>query len=44
VKRNIRRLAVLAAGALGLLAVSASPADALISFNHCEPVRRSPER
>jgi hypothetical protein len=40
VKHNIRRLVVSAAGVLGLLAVTASPAHALISFNHCEPVRR----
>jgi hypothetical protein len=37
------RLVVLLAGVLGLLTTSAGTANAVISFNHCEPVRRSPE-
>jgi hypothetical protein len=43
VKGNMYRLVVLVAGVLGLLATTAGPASALISFNHCEPVRRLPE-
>jgi hypothetical protein len=37
---SVRRMVVLLAGVLGLLAVFASPAHALVSFNHSEPVRR----
>ena len=38
--RNVRRLVVLAAGVLGLLAASTGSAHALVMFNHCEPVRQ----
>ncbi|MEU7141626.1 hypothetical protein ABZ942_19385 [Nocardia sp. NPDC046473] len=37
--RNINRLLVLAAGIGGLLAVLIVPATAVISVNHCEPLR-----
>ena len=40
VVRMVRRLLVLLAGMLGVLAVFAGPAHAYISYNHCEPVRR----
>jgi hypothetical protein len=40
--RRVRRLVLFVAGVLGLLAVTASPAHAVISFNHCEPLRLSP--
>jgi hypothetical protein len=42
VKRSVYRLMVLVAGVLGLLSASAGTANAYISFNHCEPVRRLP--
>jgi hypothetical protein len=39
-KHTMRRLVVLVAGVLGVLAVSSGTAHALISFNHCEPAPR----
>jgi hypothetical protein len=40
-KKSIRRAIVVLASATGLLALSASAANAFISYNHCEPRRRS---
>jgi hypothetical protein len=37
---SVRRLMVLLAGLLGVLVVFAGPAHAVITYNHCEPVRR----
>jgi hypothetical protein len=37
---RIRRLAVLTAAATGLLALLAEPAQAGITMQHCEPLRR----
>ena len=42
--RKVRRLVVLAAGVLGLLAASAGAAHAHILGNHCEPERRQGDR
>jgi hypothetical protein len=39
VLRNVRRLLVVLAGMCGLLAVSGSAAEAMITWNHSEPVR-----
>jgi len=40
--RTVRRITVLIAGVLGLLAASGSAAQAIhVVGNHCEPVRRS---
>jgi hypothetical protein len=41
---NFRRLVVLLAGVTGLLAVSASAAQAFIVANHSEPLRRGTSR
>jgi hypothetical protein len=38
--RNVRRVLVLAAGTCGLLVLSAHAANAGMSLNHCEPLRR----
>lgn len=39
VLRSVRRLLVMVAGVCGLLAVSGGAAQAMITWNHSEPVR-----
>jgi len=39
--RTVRRMLVLLAGVTGLLALNPTAAQALISFNHAEPLARS---
>ncbi|MEU4158358.1 hypothetical protein [Actinoplanes sp. NPDC026670] len=39
VLRSVRRLVVVVVGLCGLLAVSSSAAQAMITWNHSEPVR-----
>jgi hypothetical protein len=41
-RKSIRRAIVVLASVTGLLALSASAANAFISYNHCEPLRRRP--
>ena len=38
--RRIRRVLVLVAGCVGLLALTIPAANATITYNHCEPLRR----
>lgn len=38
--RNVRRVLIVLAGSVGLLAVFGSAAQAMITWNHSEPVRQ----